>query len=95
MAVHYDVWGNITAKEGWGGDNPAFTENALWQIMIGVFKLVVKVNLHNTISIMETSLPLSESSTIIPLWVCTKTAQQYGANSHRLLLVDTRQHVNN
>jgi RHS repeat-associated protein len=21
----YDVWGNITSREGWGGDNPAFT----------------------------------------------------------------------
>lgn len=22
---HYDKWGNITAREGWGGDNPVFT----------------------------------------------------------------------
>jgi RHS repeat-associated protein len=25
MGVSYDVWGNITAKEGWGGENPAYT----------------------------------------------------------------------
>jgi RHS repeat-associated protein len=25
MGVYYDVWGNITLKEGWGGENPAFT----------------------------------------------------------------------
>jgi RHS repeat-associated protein len=25
MGVYYDVWGNITLKEGWGGDNPAYT----------------------------------------------------------------------
>ncbi|MEK6278778.1 MAG: hypothetical protein AABN95_00330 [Acidobacteriota bacterium] len=23
--VYYDVWGNITLKEGWGGTNPAYT----------------------------------------------------------------------
>lgn len=25
MGVHYDVWGNIILKEGWGGTNPAYT----------------------------------------------------------------------
>lgn len=25
MGVYYDVWGNITLKEGWGGTNPAYT----------------------------------------------------------------------
>ena len=24
MGVFYDVWGNITSKEGWGGDHPAY-----------------------------------------------------------------------
>jgi len=23
--IYYDVWGNITLKEGWGGENPAYT----------------------------------------------------------------------
>jgi RHS repeat-associated protein len=25
MGVFYDKWGNITSKEGWGGENPAYT----------------------------------------------------------------------
>src|SRR5258706_5155732 len=25
MGVYYDVWGNITSKDGWGGENPAYT----------------------------------------------------------------------
>jgi len=25
MGVFYDVWANITTKEGWGGENPAYT----------------------------------------------------------------------
>jgi RHS repeat-associated protein len=25
MGVAYDVWGNITSREGWGGENPAYT----------------------------------------------------------------------
>ena len=25
MGIYYDVWGNITLKEGWGGENPAYT----------------------------------------------------------------------
>lgn len=25
MGIYYDAWGNITTKEGWGGENPAYT----------------------------------------------------------------------
>ena len=25
MGVSYDVWGNITSREGWGGENPAYS----------------------------------------------------------------------